>query len=145
MYKITEYINENHYITNKCDKKLKTDGVTCMIVHNIDTLSKFQVEMEGAKNAFRQNAIMKKDGASAFSFRVFTLEKNGHTPYHTHPFEHVNYVIEGNGCVVDKDGKETDLKKGDFVVIPSSEKHQYMNKSETKPFIFICAVSSEYE
>jgi quercetin dioxygenase-like cupin family protein len=116
-----------------------------MVVKNIDTLSKIRVNMDGARNALRQNAIMKKDGASAFSFRVFTLEKNGHTPCHAHPFEHVNYVIKGSGCIVDKDGKETDLKQGDFTLISAMEKHQYVNKSETGQFVFICAVLSEYE
>jgi DNA mismatch repair protein MutS2 len=37
---------------------------------------------------------------------VFTIEPGGHTPFHRHSFEHLNYVIEGTGAVVAEDGRE---------------------------------------
>jgi len=101
--------------------------------------------MEGVKNAFRQTVISKKDGAPTFSFRVFTLEPGGHTPYHRHPFEHGNYAIEGNGAIVKESGEQIPFNKGDFALILPNEKHQYRNKSVDTPFMFICAVPKEYE
>jgi quercetin dioxygenase-like cupin family protein len=116
-----------------------------MIIKSLANLEKTPVDMEGVKNAFRQTPISSADGAPNFSFRVFTLNPEGHTPYHTHPFEHMNYIIDGEGAIVNENGEETPVKKGDFALINPEEKHQYRNKSADKPFVFICAVPKEYE
>lgn len=116
-----------------------------MKVTNLDKIEKVKVSMEGVQGAFKQVPISKDDGAPVFSFRVFTLEANGHTPYHQHPFEHVNYVIEGNGVIVKENGEEVEIKKGDFALIDPDEKHQYRNTSAQEPFVIICAVPREYE
>ena len=116
-----------------------------MKITPLDKLEKTEVTMEGAKDMWRQVPISKNDGAPVFSFRVFTLEADGHTPYHEHPFEHVNYVIEGTGAIVNKNGDESEIKKGDFALINPGEKHQYRNKSSQDPFVIICAVPKEYE
>jgi len=116
-----------------------------MKVTSLSVVERVKVDMDGVKNAFRQTVISKKDGAPTFSFRVFTLEPGGHTPYHRHPFEHGNYVIEGNGAIVKGTGEELEFKKGDFALILPDEKHQYRNTSADKTFIFICAVPREYE
>jgi quercetin dioxygenase-like cupin family protein len=102
------------------------------------------VTMEGAKGAIKQLPIGQADGSPGFSVRVFTIEPGGHTPYHTHPFEHVNYIIEGRGAVVTGDGTERAVARGDFVLVLPGEKHQYRNASE-EPFVMICAVPKEYE
>ncbi len=80
-----------------------------------------------------------------FCFRVFTVEPEGHTPYHTHPFEHLNFVIEGTGVLVNEAGDEKRLKKGDFAIVLPEEKHCYKNASTDNPFVMICAVPKEYE
>jgi quercetin dioxygenase-like cupin family protein len=116
-----------------------------MKITNLDEVEKIKVDMEGAKNAYKQVPLSKSDGAPAFSFRVFTLEPGGHTPFHKHPFEHLNYIIEGNGTVVMGNGEEHEVKKGDFALILPDEKHQYKNKSSSEPMLFICAVPKEYE
>ncbi|MBU1055979.1 MAG: hypothetical protein KKC46_19450 [Proteobacteria bacterium] len=53
----------------------------------LQDLEKLKVSMEGARNVFRQVPISKNDGSPNFSFRVFTIEPDGHTPYHTHAFK----------------------------------------------------------
>lgn len=116
-----------------------------MKIANLDTIPKTKVEMAGAENAFRQTAVSKNDGAPNCSFRVFTIEPGGHTPYHRHPFEHVNYCIDGEGAVVDERGLEHPFRKGDFALILPDEKHQYRNRSKDQPLKFICAVPKEYE
>ncbi|MCX6013731.1 MAG: cupin domain-containing protein, partial [Chloroflexi bacterium] len=94
---------------------------------------------------YKQVPISKENGTPNFSFRVFTIEPGGHTPLHNHPFEHLNYIIEGKGTVI-SGGKEHELKKGDFVLIQPGETHQYRNTSGSKDsFIMICAVPKEYE
>jgi quercetin dioxygenase-like cupin family protein len=116
-----------------------------MKIISLDKVNKTEMKMEGAYKVQKQLPLSAADGAPAFSFRVFTVEPQGHTPYHTHPFEHLNYIIEGNGVLVTETGEEFDVKKGDFAMVLPDEKHQYRNKSESKPLIFICAVPKEYE
>jgi len=116
-----------------------------MKISGLDKVEKIKVNMEGAKNVYKQVPISKDDGSPAFSFRVFTIEPGGHTPFHKHPFEHMNYVIEGNGAIVTESGEELEFKKGDFALILPDEKHQYKNKSTSKPMLMICAVPKEYE
>jgi quercetin dioxygenase-like cupin family protein len=100
--------------------------------------------MEGAEGVYKQIPISKENGTPTFSFRVFTIEPGGHTPLHSHPFEHLNYIIEGNGVVVAKE-REHELKKGNFVLVLPGETHQYKNTSANKPLTLICAVPKEYE
>ncbi len=116
-----------------------------MKINSLDTVEKVKMNMAGAMGAYKQIPISKTDGTPAYSFRVFTIEPDGHTPYHQHAFEHLNYIIEGDGAVVMEDGTERPVRKGDFVLILPDEVHQYKNKSADKPFVLICAVPKEYE
>jgi quercetin dioxygenase-like cupin family protein len=116
-----------------------------MKINNLDRVGKVRMKLEGAEGVYKQIPISKADGTPSYSFRVFTVEPNGHTPYHHHGFEHLNYIIEGNGAVVMENGTEHAVGKGDFVLILPDEVHQYKNRSADKPFVLICAVPKEYE
>ncbi|MEA3391949.1 MAG: cupin domain-containing protein [Candidatus Marinimicrobia bacterium] len=116
-----------------------------MIIKSLKNVPQGPVNMEGVKNAFRQVPIGKADGSPNISFRVFTLEPDGHTPFHIHESEHVNYIISGQGAIKDENGELHPIKKGDFSLIMPGEKHQYLNVSETENMVFICAVLKEYE
>jgi len=109
-----------------------------------DTKKEIQ-RMEGASGIYKQVPISKHDGSPLFCFRVFTFDPGGHTPFHTHRNEHINYVIEGSGAVVAANGEEREIKKGDFILILPNEKHQYRNRSTSNPLIIICAVPVQYE
>lgn len=116
-----------------------------MKITSLDQIEKTKMTMEGAKDTWKQIPISKADGTPSVSFRVFTIMPEGHTPYHTHPFEHMNYVIEGEGAMVMESGEERPVKKGDFALVLPGEKHQYRNKSRQKPMVMICAVPKDYE
>jgi quercetin dioxygenase-like cupin family protein len=116
-----------------------------MKITSLDKVEKKKAQMEGAENVYKQVPLSKNDGAPTFSFRVFSVEPNGYSPFHKHPFEHLNYIIEGNGAIVMENGEEREVKKGDFALILPDEKHQYRNKSSSEPMVFICAVPKEYE
>ena len=116
-----------------------------MKITSLDSIKKIEVTLEGAKNTCKQIPISKNDGSPLFSFRVFTIEPNGHTPFHKHPFEHLNYIIEGHGALVAENGEEQEIGKGDFALVLPDEKHQYKNNSASDPLIIICAVPKEYE
>lgn len=116
-----------------------------MKITNLGKIEKVPMPVEGAKDTWKQVPLSKSDGAPLFSFRVFTIEPGGHTPFHTHPFEHLNYVIEGDGVVVTAGRKELPVKEGDFVLVSPGEDHQYRNAAQDRPLVIICAVPKEYE
>ena len=116
-----------------------------MKITSLDKVEKMKVSMEGAKDVWKQVPISRDDGSPMFTFRVFTVEKSGHTPFHRHPYEHLNYIIEGHGALVTESGEEHDIRTGDFAMVNPDEKHQYKNKSATEPLIMICGVPKDYE
>jgi quercetin dioxygenase-like cupin family protein len=111
----------------------------------LEDIKKEEMAMEGAEKVFKQVPISREIGSPSFCFRVFTIEPNGHTTYHTHDFEHLNYVINGQGVLVDAHGVDHQIKTGEFALVLPNEKHQYRNTSETDPFVIICAVPNKYE
>lgn len=115
-----------------------------MKIISLSQVQRKKVEMEGARNAYKQVPLSKEDGVPVYSYRVFTVEPEGYTPYHQHPYEHMNYIIEGEGALVNEKGEETSLKAGDFALVLPNEKHQYRNKGN-KPFKIICGVPKEFE
>lgn len=116
-----------------------------MKVTSLEKVEIIKVDMEGAKDTYKQLPISAADGTPALSVRVFTIEPGGHTPYHQHPFEHLNYAIEGQGALVTENGEEIPIEKGAFALVLPNEMHQYRNKSENEPLVMICAVPKEYE
>jgi quercetin dioxygenase-like cupin family protein len=115
-----------------------------MYITDLSKVEKTIPKMEGAKDIFKQVPLSKNNGAPAFSFRVFTIKPGGNTPFHEHPFEHMNYIIKGKGILVMKDA-EHPVKEGDFALVLPNEKHQYKNASANEDFVMICAVPREYE
>jgi quercetin dioxygenase-like cupin family protein len=111
----------------------------------LQDVEKKEVNMKGAEKAWKQMPLSSADDAPVYSYRVFTIEPGGFTPYHNHPYEHMNYIIEGEGALVDIDGNEKPLKGGDFALVHPDEKHQYRNKSGDKPFVMICGVPKQFE
>jgi len=116
-----------------------------MKIISLEHVTKTKVKMEGALNAWKQIPLSREDGAPVYSFRVFTVEPGGYTPYHQHPYEHMNYIIEGEGVLVNEAGQQKSLKAGDFAIVLPNEKHQYRNASPDKAFKMICGVPKEFE
>ncbi len=116
-----------------------------MKITSLERVPRTPVNMTGVKNACKQVPVGTAEGAPNFVFRVFTLAPEGHTPYHEHPWEHVNYVISGTGILVDADGRRHPLATGDFAYVEPGEKHQYRNAHETDDFVLVCAVPEAYE
>jgi quercetin dioxygenase-like cupin family protein len=83
-----------------------------------------------------------KDGAPVYVLRVIEVAPGGHTPDHTHPFEHENYVIEGIGRV-QIDGAWHDVNVGDVVFVPPNTQHTYVNAGDTT-FKFLCGVPASH-
>ena len=116
-----------------------------MKVVSLGDVKSVPVTMAGAANVCRQLPLGTADGTPSFSLRVFTIGPGGHTPWHEHGWEHLNYIIEGDGVLVDGDGNETPIRRGDFALVPPGEKHQYRNTAVSGNLVMICGVPKEYE
>lgn len=81
------------------------------------------------------------DGAPVYNMRMIEIESGGHTPHHIHPYEHENFVLEGQGQVV-INGKTHDIEPGVVIFVPPNAKHQYRNIGDTK-LRFLCSVPVE--
>jgi quercetin dioxygenase-like cupin family protein len=115
-----------------------------MYIIELKQVEKAIARMEGAKGVYKQVPLSRKDCVPTFSFRVFTIEPGGHTPFHQHEFEHMNYVISGEGVLVAED-REYELREGDFALVLPGEQHQFKNRSENRSLVIICAVPKEFE
>ena len=78
------------------------------------------------------------DGAPTYALRVIEVAPGGHTPNHTHPFEHENFIMEGKGRV-QIDGEWFDVGPGDVVFVPPDSQHTYVNGGEVT-FKFLCGI-----
>ena len=114
-----------------------------MFVSNIKDVTKVPMNMEGAEKVMKQVLIGKDEGWENHVMRLFTIDKDGHTPRHTHPYPHINFIVSGKG-VLHMDGKDYDMKQGSIAYVPSDIIHQYINKGKDA-FIVICIVPSEGE
>jgi quercetin dioxygenase-like cupin family protein len=96
------------------------------------------VEQEGATGVRIRWLIAKEDGAPNFAMREFEVAPGGHTPYHTHDWEHEVYVLAGEGVAAAEEG-EFELKAGVVVFVPPNEKHTFKNTG-AEPLRFLCLV-----
>jgi len=115
-----------------------------MIIRKLADVPKTPVAMDGVRDISKQLVVGSADGAPNFSFRVFTVAPGGHSPHHSHDVEHVNYVISGQGALVDGEGRLNPLAPGDFAFVAPGDIHQFRNTG-SEPFVFICAVPKAYE
>ena len=116
-----------------------------MIIKKLSDVPTTGVELEGVSGITKQLVLGSADGVPNYSIRVFTLEPGGHSPHHHHDVEHLNFVISGQGALMDGKGNSNTLNTGDFAFVAPQDIHQYRNTSKTENFVFICAVPKEYE
>ena len=82
--------------------------------------------------------ITKEIGAQNFAMRLFEMEVGGHSPLHTHPWEHEVFILEGEGQLFDGT-QTTPFGAGDVVFVQSNERHQFKNNGE-QLLRFLCLI-----
>jgi quercetin dioxygenase-like cupin family protein len=92
-----------------------------MLVRRADEMEGTPVQMEGAE----------------------AVEPGGHTPHHSHNYEHEVFVVEGAGRI-EQDGDRRDLRPGDVVFVRPNVVHQFTNTGDG-PFKFLCIVPVSYD
>ncbi len=91
-----------------------------------------------AKGIAARVVIGKNDDANNFYMRVFEISPGGHTPRHSHDWEHEMFVHVGQGEVY---GNEQwhQIKPGNVIFIPGNELHQLKNIRK-ELLIVVCLV-----
>jgi len=111
-----------------------------MFVSNLRDFSP-QPVIEGARGVRIRWMINEDRGADNFVMRYFEIEPDGHTPLHTHPWEHEIFILGGEGAIINGDDEKM-LKEGDVVFIPRGERHQFRNTGRD-PFTLLCMIPSK--
>ncbi len=82
--------------------------------------------------------ITKDYGAENFAMRYFEMAKGGHSPHHSHDWEHEVFILEGE-CLVICGEQRRKVGSGYAVFIPPNVMHQFRNEG-TGNLKFICLV-----
>jgi len=96
------------------------------------------VEDPAAKGATMRVAIGPDDGAPNFMMRVFTLEPGGHSPRHSHPYEHEVFFHAGGGELF-CEGESRAVGPGHVAYVPPGALHQFRNTGP-EPLVFVCVI-----
>ncbi len=109
-----------------------------MIVRKFTDVKIEKIDAEGAVGVSKRVLVSAADGAPNFIMRQFVIEPGGNTPYHTHDWEHVIYVLSGTGHVRIPGGIR-DIKAGSVALVLPNEEHGFVNTGE-EPLVFLCSI-----
>jgi len=83
----------------------------------------------------------REHGMPNFAMRHFVVEPNGHTPHHSHDYEHQVVVLQGSG-EAEHDGETSQITRGDVLFVEPGKIHQFRNTG-SEPLQFLCMVPME--
>ena len=93
------------------------------------------------RNAAMKVLVGEKEGWTDYVMRMVELGPDGHSPRHSHPWPHINFMVEGTGSLL-MDGKQYPVHAGAYAYVPADTEHQYTNTGDGM-FRFICIVPKE--
>ena len=112
-----------------------------MFISNTDTIKTTEINFPNVKNTSMKVLIGPDEGWDSHVMRVFEVEEGGYSPQHSHPWPHINYIVEGEGTLL-SNGEEKPITKGSVAYISPDEVHQFKNSGSEK-LVFICIVPKE--
>lgn len=112
-----------------------------MVVDNVKNVKVLDVLSSEAKFTSMKVLVSKENGWEDYVMREVTVLEGGYTPKHSHPWQHINYMIEGIGELM-IDGKINKVEAGSFAYVPKDTLHQFRNDGKGA-FKFICIVPKE--
>ncbi|MFW6032268.1 MAG: cupin domain-containing protein [Phycisphaeraceae bacterium] len=117
-----------------------------MLIRRSQQVESQVMEMEGAEGVTMRLLVGREDGAPTFAMRLFEVSPGGHTPRHSHPFEHEAIILEGCGQVLGgvHGGTIRPVSQGDAIFIPAGEPHQFRNVGEAV-LRFLCMVPVRFD
>jgi len=87
--------------------------------------------------------VGRADGAPNFSLRQFLVASGGHTPRHSHDYEHEVVVVGGAGTA-EYDNAEYPLREGDVLLIAPNKLHQF-RADRGSELRFLCLVPVSFD
>ncbi len=109
-----------------------------MIVSNLERLEARDVEHPDANGVKVKVMISPKEGWDGWVMREFEVAEGGNTPRHQHDWQHINYIIEGEGELF-LNGETHGIREGGYAYVPSGAEHQFKNIG-AGTLRFICIV-----
>jgi len=113
-----------------------------MVGHKQD-LEGTRLAGDGLEGVVKRLLIGPAQGWQGWALRLFELEPGGHTPRHSHPWPHINYVTAGRGTL-HVDGVDSAVSAGSYAYVPAGATHQFANAGDAT-FAFLCIVPEEGE
>lgn len=111
------------------------------MIGHIQDFSLSQIQHPAAKDASIRALVGPDEGWSDHVMRVLELGPHGYSPRHSHPWFHVNYIIEGTGTL-EIDGVIQTVSAGSYAFVPGNALHQFKNATD-QVFRFLCIVPKE--
>ena len=112
-----------------------------MYVKKRSEIDKKYFNTETMKNVEKQVLIGGDQGWDSHVMRMFTLGKGGYSPKHTHPWDHMVYIVKGAG-VLFIDGVEYPVSGDSVALVPGGKEHQFLQRGDEE-LIFMCIVPTE--
>lgn len=111
-----------------------------MLIRNINEVDEKPVGMDGVKGVKMAVMVGRADGAPNFALRSFRVEPGGHSPRHSHDYEHEVFIAEGGGEVL-LEGAYRPIKQGDVIYVPADQEHQFRAGSAGMRFLCLVPMS----
>jgi quercetin dioxygenase-like cupin family protein len=96
------------------------------------------VNVEGAVDVKKAGLITEADRSPTAAMRLFEVAPGGSTPFHEHDWEHVVYVLEGEGTLKTENG-DAEFRAGDALLAEPGEEHNFVNTGGST-LKFLCVV-----
>jgi quercetin dioxygenase-like cupin family protein len=94
------------------------------LIRNLDDAEPRPVDMAGVQGVKMAMMVGREHGAPHFSMRQFVVEPGGHTPRHSHNYEHEVFIVGGGGTIL-LNGEEQPIRSGDVIYVPADHEHQF--------------------
>jgi quercetin dioxygenase-like cupin family protein len=101
------------------------------------------VAMDGVKDVDMRIMVGRADGAPNFALRHFRVAPGGHTPRHSHDYEHEVVVVGGRGTA-EYEGGQYELGEGDVLLIEPNRVHQF-RADRGAELRFLCLVPISFD
>ncbi len=112
-----------------------------MIVSQEQNVLAATINSSEVRNAAMKVLVGEKEGWTDYVMRIVELGPEGYSPRHTHPWPHINYMVEGSGSLY-MAGKQHSVEAGAYAFVPADTEHQFKNTGNGV-FRFICIVPKE--
>lgn len=119
---------------------LDRPGAAAVLIRNIDETPLTPAAMPGVQGVTMAVMVGREHGAPNFSLRQFKVEAGGHSPRHSHDYEHEVFIVGGGGTVF-LEGRENPIRSGDIIFVPADEEHQFRAGPQGLRFLCLVPVS----